>query len=342
MLAFPFENPPETGEVIAIREGLLWARLPLPFRLDHINIYLLEDDDGWIIIDAGIDSKGSRASWQALLDGPLKGFSFKALLITHHHPDHIGLAGWLCETLEIPLMTSRTGFLAAMNFYNSPEILAATDYSRFYASHGMTPEIAALVSTMGQEYMQMLSKPPFTYQRVQDGDELVIGGRHVHVIAGEGHCPEQLMLHIPDEGLFLAADQVLERISPNISVSAFEPAGDPLGGFIQSLQQLQAAVAEDVLVLAGHRLPFHGLHARAQELIDHHEERCQIIMTELSNGPRSAADLLPLLFHRDLTPHEMSWAFNEVLAHMNYLITQGRCHWQDVDQGTRVIHTAAV
>ena len=337
MLDFPYDTAPAPGEVVAVRAGLLWARLSLPFRLDHVNVYFIDDDDGWIIVDTGIDNKTCRAQWQSLFDGPLKGFRFNGLLVTHHHPDHIGLAGWLCSTLEIPLLTSRTGFMSAMNFYNSPEILAATAYSRFYASHGMTPEVAALVSTQGHEYMRMLSKPPFTYRQVRDGDVLTFGGRDFHVLTGDGHCPEQIMLHLPEEALFLAADQVIEKISPNVSVMAFEPEGDPLGSFLQSLDRIQQTIPDDVLVLAGHRLPFHGLHHRCSDLINHHDERCDIIRTALVDGPKSAAELMAVMFPRELVPHEMSFAFTEVLAHTNYLVAEGNCQWQDREDGTRAI-----
>lgn len=340
MLDFPYDTAPAPGEIITVRPGLLWARLSLPFRLDHVNVYFIEDDTGWVIVDTGIDNKVGRAQWRTLFDGPLKGFRFSGLLVTHHHPDHIGLAGWLCSTLEIPLIASRTAFLSAMNFYNSPELLAATAYSRFYASHGMTPEIAALVSTQGQEYMRMLSKPPFTYRRIQDGDILELGTRRFKVLTGDGHCPEQVMLYLPEEGLFLAADQVIEKISPNVSVMAFEPAGDPLGSFIESLGRIQREVRDDVLVLSGHRLPFYGLHDRCADLIAHHEERCDIIREAVLSEPKSAADLVPIMFPRELSPHEMSFAFTEVLAHTNYLVSRGGYTWVDRGNGTQAIAMA--
>lgn len=340
MLSFPHETAPAPGEVTALRPGLLWARLPLPFRLDHVNVFLVEDGDGWVVVDTGIDGQVCQAHWRALLDGPLKGFRFSGVLATHFHADHIGLAGWLCGMLDVPLLASRTTFLLAMNFYNSPDILAATPYSRFYASHGMAPEIAALVSTQGQEYMRMVSKPPFTYQCVADGDILVLGGRTFHVLTGDGHCPEQVMLYLPEERLFLAADQVMEKISPNVSVMAFEPSGDPLLGFLQSLRRICRDIPDDVLVVAGHRLPFHGLHERCAALIGHHEERCDLIRSALADGPRSAAALSALMFPRKLTPHETSFAFTEVLAHANYLVELGECRWLTLSDGTRMIAAA--
>ncbi|GLT11936.1 MBL fold metallo-hydrolase [Sulfitobacter porphyrae] len=341
MLDFPYNTPPQPGEVITVRPGLLWARLSLPFRLDHVNVYFIEDENGWIIVDTGIDNRTCRGQWQDLLNGPLKGVRFGGLLVTHHHPDHIGLAGWLCDTLGIPLLTGRTTFLSAMNFYNSPEILAATAYSRFYASHGMPPEIAALVSTQGQEYMRMLSKPPFTYRQLSDGDVLHLGGRRFQVLAGGGHCPESLMLYEPQEKLFLAADQVIEKISPNVSVMAFEPEGDPLGEYLASLDRLRREIPGDVLVLSGHRRPFHGLHARCTELMEHHEERCDLIRAAVATQPHSVAGLLPRMFRPDLTPHEMSFAFTELLAHANYLVARGMVAWRDDASGTRMIVPAS-
>lgn len=342
MLDFPFATAPEPGEVVPIRPGILWARLSLPFRLDHVNVFLLEDSDGWMIVDTGIDNRTCRGQWDMLLEGPLKGFRFTGILATHHHPDHIGLAGWLCDRLDAPLFASQTTFLSTMTFFNSPELLAATEYSRFYANHGMSAEIAALVSTQGHEYMRMLSKPPFAYRRLQQGDRLTLAGREFHVLSGDGHCPEQLMLHLPEERLLLAADQVIEKISPNVSVFAFEPDGDPLGAFLTSLAQLGAEIAEDTLVLAGHRLPFHGLQARCTELAAHHALRCDQIHEAGTQAPVSAAELVPLMFGRTLSPHEMSFAFTEVLAHMNHLVARGECHWHTDKDGARTLRSAGL
>ncbi|WP_346908584.1 MBL fold metallo-hydrolase [uncultured Roseibium sp.] len=328
MIRFPFETPPAPGEVIEVSAGVLWARFALPFRLDHVNVYFLRDDDGWVVVDTGISNPETKAAWEALLAGPLQGEKIAAVLATHHHPDHIGLAGWLCEKLEAPLLTSTTSFLSCMNFYNSPEFLAATEYMRFYASHGMPDEVAALVSTQGHQYMRMLSQPPASYRRLYDGMVLKIGGRDFHVLTGDGHSAEQAMLYQPEAGLFLAADQVIEKISPNISVPAYEPQGNPLGAFLSSLGRIARDVPDEVLVLAGHRLPFHGLHERTKALIDHHDERCELIVEACRTQAVSATDLVPVLFHRELSPHEMSFAFSETLAHLNYLVAEGKVMWE--------------
>ncbi|MDK3016045.1 MBL fold metallo-hydrolase [Pseudodonghicola flavimaris] len=327
-LIHPFPDAPAEGELVEITPGILWTRFALPFRLNHVNVYFLKDDDGWLIVDTGIDMPETRTAWRNLLSGALKGETITGLIVTHHHPDHIGLAGWLCDTLQIPLMTSQATFLATMTYFNSPELLAASIYTRFFVSHGMSREIAALVSVQGHEYMRMLSKPPFTYRRLAAGDVLKVGGRDFHVLSGDGHCPEQLMLHLPEENILLAADQVIEKISPNISVMAIEPDGNPLGAFIRSLSALAADLPAETLVLAGHRLPFLGLQQRCAELIAHHDHRCDLIREETAVQPMSAADLVPVLFRQELSPHEMSFAFSEVLAHMNYLAADGELVWQ--------------
>lgn len=341
MLDHPFRDPPAPGTLLEVADGVLWTRLDLPFRLDHVNIHLLRDDDGWVVMDAGIANRETKAAWESLLNGALAGERITGLLVTHHHPDHIGLAGWLCEKLEIPLMTSRTAYLSSNFLYNSPDLMAASDYSRFYASHGMPDEIAALVSTQGHDYLRMMSEPPFTYRRLAHGDTLTIGGRDFRVMCGDGHCAEQVMLHLPEAKLFFAADQVIEKISPNISVMAYEPEGDPLGGFLRSLDDIRQDVPDDSLVLAGHRLPFYGLHERIEELKSHHRQRLQAITDAARCQAVSAADVIPLLFHRAMSPHEMSFAFSEALAHMNHLSAGGMAVWQTDETGHRRLRAVA-
>lgn len=328
---------PGPAELIELAPGILWGRLPLPFRLDHVNIYVIRDDDGWVLLDTGVSNRATKAAWEALLEGPLKGERITGLIVTHHHPDHIGLAGWLCDRLEIPLMISRTGYLSAVCLCYSPDLMAASAYSRFYRENGLAPEIAALVSTQGQDYLRMVEKPPFTFTRLEEGQILRIGGRAFHVLTGDGHCAEQVMLWLPEENLFLAADQVIEKITPNVSVMAFEPDGDPLGAFIASLARLAKVIPEDAKVLAGHRQPFTGLPSRCADLIAHHEERLALIMEACGREPQSASDLLPKLYHRALSPHEMSFGFTEILAHMNLLVRRGDLAWETTGDLRRAI-----
>ncbi len=333
-LAFPFEAPPQAGTVREVAPGILWARIPLPFRLDHVNVYLIEDGDGWAVLDTGIADERTRAVWQALLDGPLAGRRLTRLIVTHFHPDHIGLAGWLCEKHDLPLLTSQTTYLGCINISLSPGALEAEPYREFYRRHGMDDTTAARVATQGHHYLSQVVPLPPTFQRVVAGDTLVIGGRSFAVLAGDGHAPEQLMLYLAEENLFLAADQVMEKISPNVSVWAVDPNGDPLGLYLRSLRALRSRLPAGTLVLPGHRLPFFGLHTRCLELEAHHHQRCDLIAEACARTPRSVAELVPVVFHRPLDPHQLGFAFSEVHAHVNYMVRRGELAWLELQDGT--------
>jgi glyoxylase-like metal-dependent hydrolase (beta-lactamase superfamily II) len=326
-LTFPVAEAPKTGEVMEIAPGILWARIPLPFRLNHINVYLLDDGDGWAVLDTGIGNDATRAVWETLVSGPLAGRPLTRLIVTHFHPDHIGLAGWLCERFGLPMLTSQTSYLSCANISLSPGALDAKTYRDFYLRHGLDAATTQRVATQGHGYLKMVSGLPPTFMRLVAGDTLAIGGRTFDVLTGNGHAPEQVMLYCPADKVFLAADQVLAKITPNISVWAVDPDGDPLGLYVRSLTELQAQIPADALVLPGHQLPFYGLHQRSRELIAHHEVRCAAIAAACRSAPRSAAELVPVLFSRELDPHQMSFAFSEVQAHVNYMLRRGELAW---------------
>lgn len=320
-LRFPCPAPPGPGEVATVAPGVLWARLPLPFRLDHVNVYLLEDDGGWAILDAGVAHPVTQAAWEVLLEGPLRGARFTRLIISHHHPDHIGLAGWLCRRLDVQLWTSRTAFLTCLNLVHAPRLFEDGPYGGFYERNGLPPDISALVRRQGHEYLRMVADAPYTYCRLVPGERLSLGGRRFDILSGDGHCPEHLMLHDPAEGLILIADQVLEGITPNVSVQAFEPDGDPLGAYLASLDDLSGRDAGDTLVLPGHNRPFNGLAAACGDLAARRARRSAALLAA-AREPLPAVDLVPVLFPRPMEPHEFSFAFAEVLAHVNYLLAR--------------------
>ncbi len=332
-LVYPAPEPPAPGSVVEIAPGILWARIPLPFRLDHINVYLIEDGAGWAILDTGLGNDATRALWEALARGPLAGRALTRLIVTHHHPDHIGLAGWLCERFGVPLLTSETAYLFCLNVSLSPGALDAKPYRDFYLRHGLDEGATQRVATQGHAYLKMVSGLPPTFERVVAGDTLQIGGRSFEVLTGNGHAPEQLMLYCGADNVFLAADQVLAKITPNISVWAVNPTGDPLGLYLRSLTEIKQRIPADALVLPGHQLPFYGLHARADQLIAHHEKRCAMIAEACRTAPRSAAELVPVLFTRQLDPHQMSFAFSETLAHVNYMLRRGELAWAEDTEG---------
>ncbi len=338
-LLYPFPAPPAPGELLEVAPGILWTRIALPFQLNHVNIFVLDDGDGWAVLDTGIDNAATRAAWEALSAGPLSGRRMTRLIVTHFHPDHIGLAGWLCERFDMPMVTTQTSYLGCLNISLSPGALDAKPYRDFYIEHGLDAVTTDRVATNGHGYLRMVSPLPPTFMRIVAGDELRIGGRAWQVQTADGHAPEQAMLWSRDEKILLAADQVLAKISPNVSVWAVEPDGDPLGLYIRSLHAFKT-LPEDALVLPGHQLPFYGLHERSAELIGHHEARCAAIAETCANKPCAASEFVPVLFHRALDPHQMSFAFSETLAHVNYMLRGGRLKWAESENGVRRVVAA--
>jgi glyoxylase-like metal-dependent hydrolase (beta-lactamase superfamily II) len=324
-LTFPHPAPPKPGTVIEVAPGILWLRLALPYRLDHVNVYLIDDGDGWAVLDTGLGDEPTQAAWDALFDGLLKGRPLTRILVTHYHPDHMGLAGWLCERFGLPLLMSQTEYLVSLAIHLDPGALNAEPYRSFYRSHGLDADTTQRLLTNGHRYLRMVSGLPRTFRRLIAGEFLRIGARTFEVLTGGGHAPEQVMLFCHAENLFLCADQVLARISPNISVQAMDPEGDPLGIYLRSLASLKRDIPADALTLPGHNLPFVGLHQRIDELAAHHETRCCAIEEACRRAPQTAADLVPVVFHRAIDdPHQMGFAFSEVLAHVNYMLRESR------------------
>jgi glyoxylase-like metal-dependent hydrolase (beta-lactamase superfamily II) len=324
-LNFPHKVPPAPGQTLEVAPGLLWVRLALPFRLDHVNVYLIEDDGGWAVLDTGLDNEPTRATWEALLAGALSRRPLTRILVTHYHPDHMGLAGWLSARFDLALLMSQTEYLVSLAINLDPGALNAEPYRSFYRSHGLDADTTERLLTNGHRYLRMISGLPRTFRRLIAGETLRVGARTFEVLSGGGHAPEQVMLFCRAENLFLCADQVLARITPNISVQAMDPEGDPLGIYLRSLASLERDIPEHALVLPGHNLPFVGLHARIEELRQHHEVRCQAIAEACREAPRTTAELVPVVFRRPIDdPHQMGFAFSEVLAHVNFMLREHR------------------
>jgi glyoxylase-like metal-dependent hydrolase (beta-lactamase superfamily II) len=322
-LTFPIAVPPAPGTVTDIAPGIRWLRLPLPYRLDHVNIYLIENEGGWTALDSGLGDDACKAAWGAALAGPLKGQGLKSLIVSHFHPDHVGLAGWLCQQYELELTMPRPEYLHSLLLQFAPADYGEEVYRPFYQRHGLSSEVTEIVLSRGHEYLHRTTGVPASYHRIKHGDTLDVGARRFQVLTGGGHSLEQAMLYRPEERLFLAADQVIARISPNVSVHPMEPDLDALSIYLASLRAIRASVAPDVLVLPGHGLPFHGLHDRVEELITHHGLRCGEIAAACKEVPRSVAEIVPFLFTRPLDAHQTGFAFGEVLAHVNHMLGRG-------------------
>jgi glyoxylase-like metal-dependent hydrolase (beta-lactamase superfamily II) len=319
-LTFPIADAPAFGSVTDIAPGIRWLRLPLPYRLDHVNIYLLENEGGWTALDSGLGDDACKQAWEAALAGPLKGQGLKSLIVSHFHPDHVGLAGWLCERFGLDLTMPRPEYLHSLVLQCAPADYGEDVFRPFYRRHGLSAEVTEIVLSRGHEYLRRTTGVPASYHRIKHGDLLRVGARTFEVLTGGGHALEQAMLHHPQERLFLAADQVIARISPNVSVHPMEPDLDALGIYLASLRAIRDRIGPDVLVLPGHGLPFYGLHHRIEELIAHHAQRCSEIARACSDAPLSVAEIVPHLFTRELDAHQTGFAFGEVLAHVNHML----------------------
>ena len=315
----PFPEPPAPGQVVEVAPGVLWLRFALPFLLDHVNVYLIEDEGGWAAFDTGLGDDVTRAAWEAVFAGPLAGQRLTRIVCSHFHPDHVGLVGWLTKRFGAPLSMPRAEFL--MTRVLEDRVLAADP--TFYTERGLAVDAGGRVAGDGHGYLSLVTGLPRRFHRLVAGETLRIGRRDFIVHTGGGHALEQGMLYCAADGLFLCADQVLIRISPNISVNAIEPDANPLGEYLASLADLARAIPADVLVLPGHGVPFVGLPARAGELAAHHDARCALIAEAARQAPCTAADLLAVVFKRQMDAHQTGFAFGEVLAHVNAMIRLG-------------------
>jgi glyoxylase-like metal-dependent hydrolase (beta-lactamase superfamily II) len=320
-LHFPVARPPAAGETLGIAPGVRWLRMPLPFALDHINLWLLEDGAGWTIVDTGYAMAETKALWERIIADGLGGLPITRIVVTHHHPDHIGLAGWLAERWQAPLWTTEKEWLHARLLTRDGDDSTALR-RRFARRAGLDERASELFSEHHRGYRRGVPSVPASFQRLSEESIVEIGGREWRVIVGEGHAPELACLYCPETDVLISGDQVLPKISPNISVQAHEPNSDPLTRFLHSLDRLRRTIPPEALVLPSHNLPFFGLHARIDALAAHHEARCAEIISACAR-PQSAVQLLPVLFRRPLDRHQMAFALGEALAHLHYLAGQG-------------------
>ena len=323
-LTYPLgRRGPEQGELIALTEGIGWARLPIPGSLRHINVWILEDGDGVALVDTGLDIAPCREAWEALFEGPLAGRRITRVICTHFHPDHLGLAGWLTARFDVPLWMTRGVFLfgrmLASDVRDSPPLEAIA----FWRAAGWDEaRIEAEAAKGWGRFASVVSPIPLGYVRLQEGDRVEVGKRSWRVLVGSGHCPEHACLVDDEAGLMIAGDQVLPRITSNVSLGLSEPEADPLGEWLDSIAKLKG-LPDTLLILPSHGEPFTGLHARLDALAHGHRDRLDALHARLGE-PRRAVDCFGTLFARQIDDNMLGLATGEALAHLRRLEVEGR------------------
>lgn len=360
-LHYPFgDSLPASGATLEVAPGVKWIRMALPFALDHINLWLLRDEmddpnqagakiQGWTIVDCCISREESKAQWEEIFASQLEGLPVLRVIVTHMHPDHIGLAYWLCERWACRLWVSATDYHSARIGSQSTTGFGGESAARFFASHGLVdPEAIEKIRGRASYYPGMVPAVPASYVRIMDGMTLRIGGRDWRCISGYGHAPEHIALHCEDisaptlptapapqggatglgaarrpVGTLISGDMVLPRISTNVSVYDLEPEANALTLFLDSIDKF-LPLDQDTLVLPSHGKPFRGLHTRIGQLHDHHRDRLAEVMQACEAAPCSAADILPIMFPRKLDLHQTTFAMGEAVAHLHALWFGGK------------------
>jgi glyoxylase-like metal-dependent hydrolase (beta-lactamase superfamily II) len=304
--------------------------------LDHVNVYALDDGDSWTIIDTGFSSKRSRAIWEQVLAGPLAGKPVGRVIVTHHHPDHVGLAGWFQSEHGATLWTTRTAWLFSRMLQLDEQAVPAQETVAFYQSAGMDPKILEARRTERPfNFADVVYPMPLGFKRIKEGDVIHFGGRDWDVRIGNGHAPEHATFWSRDDNLVISGDQILPSISSNIGVYATEPEADPVGDWMEACERLAQFAREDHLVLGDHKTPFTGLPLRMRQLIDNHHGALKRLEDFLSE-PRVAGECFPPLFKRKIGASEYGLALVEAFAHLNHLYQTGKVSRERREDGAWV------
>jgi glyoxylase-like metal-dependent hydrolase (beta-lactamase superfamily II) len=321
---------PDAGTVHQIAPGVLWLRMGLPFALNHINLWLLEDEletpeglmRGWTVVDCGVANDATRAAWEQLFSTALRGLPILRVIVTHCHPDHVGLADWLCSRWQAPLWMTTGEFGFARMMAAALPGVDGTAMLPHFRRHGLTdPALIEQLHGRKSYYPTLVPAVPTSYVRMHDGQEIRIGGQFWRVITGFGHSPEHASLYSERQRLLISGDMVLPRISTNVSVFAVEPESNPVQLFLDSLGKY-SGLPHDTLVMPAHGKPFRGLHTRIAQLVSHHALRLEEVR-EACVTPQSAVDIVPVMFPRALDAHQLTFAIGEALAHLHKLWRDG-------------------
>ncbi len=334
----PFKTPPTAGETFEVAPGIRWLRMPLPFALDHINLWLLEDEvdgrQGWAIVDTGFALDAVKEHWDKILAGLAagpRGGHITRIIVTHFHPDHLGLAAWLQEKTSAAVHMSLGEYLTAHAVWHEIGGHGNRAMLAQFRAHGLSEARCAALERRSGGYNRGVPQLPNEYVRLFDGDRLPIGGHGWQVRVGFGHSPEHISLYCAGLGVLISGDMLLPKISTNVSIFAVTPTADALADYLGSIDRYRDLLGE-TLVLPSHGLPFYGMLDRVEAQHAHHEERL-LVLEENCATPRSAAELLSTLFPRELDTHQTMFAMGEAIAHLNRLEHAGRIARAQGDDG---------
>ena len=322
-LAYEFSDIPAAGETMLVAPGIFWLRMPLPFALGHINLWLLEDGSGWTVVDTGVCVDDAKAVWRRIISGTTERNSLERIIVTHLHPDHAGCAGWLAEHFDAELWMTREEYLLCRVLVADTGRQTPDAGNRFYHGAGFPPEAMDNYHKIFGFFGKFVALLPESYRRIQDGDTISIGDREWQVMVGKGHSPEHACLFCAEANLLISGDQLLPTISSNVSVYPTEPLANPLEDWLNSLQNLRSMVPPDVLVLPAHGKPFRGAHGRLDSLQQEHAG-CLDDLEALCAEPKRAVDVFPALFKSKINDGNLIMATGESIAHLNYLMAAGR------------------
>lgn len=331
-LSYPFAAP-APGGTLEVVPGVRWIRMPLPYALDHINLWALDDGDGCALVDTGTRTDENMRIWRELLGKARPGRSLTRVFVTHMHPDHVGMAGWLTRKFGVRLWMTRLEYLTCRVTVSDSGREAPDDALLFYRRAGWDEAALESYRVRFGNFGKHIHALPDSYRRLHDGEEIRIGGRIWRVVVGRGHSPEHACLHCPDLRLLISGDQVLPRISSNVSVYPIEPDADPMADWLASLDRLQREVPDDVLVLPSHNECFRGLHARIDALRAGQHAALDRLRRALAT-PQRAVDAFAALFSRPIEgPMLLGMATGETVACLNHLVKRGEAVSEAGDDG---------